>query len=688
MSDPRRDQGQFFTPLPLCRLAAAAAGIEPGQRVLDPSCGDGRMLQAAAERLGPQGAVHGIEIDPAVADAARRRQPRANVVTASAFEATAAPGWKGDFDAVIGNPPYVRYSVAARSIAAAGGPVFEAVRAAKPRLSPTQLAQRALRACLVGGDPKRALAWLEQPDAAPTSHRPWVQLIASLGARSDLSVPVWLLAIQALRPGGRLAFVAADSPLSRSYGLWLRYAWLRWAKPELVVLPGNAGWFPDAQVPVSLRVMRRRDPQDCGPISQRDHTDTLRVVTLEPSVQLHSDAGLAALAGGDGAPRDQAARALGRLWTDNGPWRSREISHGQLAQSLLAELQRTEPDALAALEGRQRVRVVQNPGLVAATPSVRWRRLTQLGVQPRQGLRTGFNPFFYAERVAPGRVRLSPELGSEELNIPDTWLRPALRYQRELLGSSLAALPVRWLLLATGTAVHPLDVAAYPAAWVEHWRTTGVRLLPPGVQRWIALGRAHSVMRHGVAVPVPAMSAVAPNTKTPPIPQQPCGPAPAPPRGFYRLPIATRHHAPLLLGRLVHQRPRPALNLEGRLIDANFSTLEIEPGVDPHALLALLSSTPAWAAFEQAGTPMGGGALKLEAAHLREVWLPEGLQDPRMAALGHRLAQAPAHEHPDIVQLIDRALVPNAAELAGLSRRALDARQARQERSSSRVPRG
>ncbi len=678
MSDHRRDHGQFFTPRPLCRLAVAAALPGGGTRVLDPTCGDGRMLEAACEQLGGGGQVRGVEIDPAVAAQARESAPGATVLTASAFEGAVEPGWA---DAVVGNPPYVRYNVAAPVLAAAGGPIIDALRATHPRLSATRLATLAMRCALVDGDPERAQRWLARPDVAPADRRAWVQLAASWGARSDLSVPVWLLALRALRPGGRLAFVAADSPLSRAYGRWLRYAWLRWARPELVVLPGNAAWFPDAQVPVSLRVLQARQPDDCAPLGERALDGVLRVVQLEPQLRLDTPEGLSSLAPGCADPAEQARIAVEGIRTGAGPWSIREIPLQRLAGDLIDELEAAEPAALAAIEGRTQATTSGRPPLARLTPGLRWRRLTELGLQPRQGLRSGYNPFFYAERTGPDRVRLSPELGGEQLTVPERWLRPALRYQRELTSRSIDTIEARWVLLVTGAGLHPHDIAPYPRDWVEAWRAAGLPLLPPSVQRWIERARAHTVPRRGGPVPVPELSALAPNAKAPPLPDTPGAAPPAPPRGFYRLPIHPRHHAPIVLGRLVHMRPRPALNLGGRLIDANFSTMELAPGIDPHAVLALLSSTAAWAAFEDAGTPMGGGALKLEAAHLRQAWLPDVLDRPGLADLGRALVAATDDDTPDILDAIDAAILPDFGHRSALETRATQARDARQRRS-------
>ncbi len=65
----KRGSGQFFTPFPVCELMSMClSGDETKEsdqplRVLDPTCGSGRMLIAAGKNLGPGNEYYGIDID-------------------------------------------------------------------------------------------------------------------------------------------------------------------------------------------------------------------------------------------------------------------------------------------------------------------------------------------------------------------------------------------------------------------------------------------------------------------------------------------------------------------------------------------------------------------------------------------------------------------------------------------------
>lgn len=111
----RKARGAFFTPLAIARFMTEWAIRAPSDRVLEPSCGEAAFLLAAVERMRTLGGVadgatlRGYEIDPRSARAARSTLADVGVL---------AQIDEGDFfdivpepfaDAVVGNPPFVRY---------------------------------------------------------------------------------------------------------------------------------------------------------------------------------------------------------------------------------------------------------------------------------------------------------------------------------------------------------------------------------------------------------------------------------------------------------------------------------------------------------------------------------------------------------------------------------------------------
>jgi adenine-specific DNA-methyltransferase len=118
----RKARGAFFTPPELCSYVADWAIRSASDEVLEPSCGQAAFLLAAGERLDaltalagetrsglPGIELHGVELHR---DSARQAEA---LVRSAGYQARVLTGDfflvppTGRYDAVIGNPPYVRY---------------------------------------------------------------------------------------------------------------------------------------------------------------------------------------------------------------------------------------------------------------------------------------------------------------------------------------------------------------------------------------------------------------------------------------------------------------------------------------------------------------------------------------------------------------------------------------------------
>src|SRR5688572_30620772 len=113
---PRKLRGGYYTEPDIAAFLTGWAVAGSARRVLEPSCGDGVFL-AAINGLSRRSveSVVAYELDGAEAEKARDRVRRAK---GSAFKVYATdflrwfvdrPGDQPEFDAVIGNPPFVRY---------------------------------------------------------------------------------------------------------------------------------------------------------------------------------------------------------------------------------------------------------------------------------------------------------------------------------------------------------------------------------------------------------------------------------------------------------------------------------------------------------------------------------------------------------------------------------------------------
>lgn len=112
----RKERGAFFTPPAITRFVSKWAIRAPDDRVLEPSAGDAAFLVSAVDRLrelAPRRirppTVYGVEIHAHSAGVARKRVSdvggKADIELSDFFAVQPDQA----FDAVIGNPPYIRY---------------------------------------------------------------------------------------------------------------------------------------------------------------------------------------------------------------------------------------------------------------------------------------------------------------------------------------------------------------------------------------------------------------------------------------------------------------------------------------------------------------------------------------------------------------------------------------------------
>ncbi len=109
----RKALGAFYTPGPLVEvvLEAVAQWIPPDRplSVIDPACGAGAFLMAAARRF-PGASLFGLELHTEAAERCKQRLPGANIIEADAlrggFDALCAQLPSDDFELWVGNPPY------------------------------------------------------------------------------------------------------------------------------------------------------------------------------------------------------------------------------------------------------------------------------------------------------------------------------------------------------------------------------------------------------------------------------------------------------------------------------------------------------------------------------------------------------------------------------------------------------
>ncbi len=563
-----------------------------------------------------------IEIDPIAAATCSERVPGAVSVLGSAFDAATlsmlpAKHW----DLVITNPPYVRY----QSLTKSAGSAFSLPSGVEVRNGLLQ----ALNEC----------------DALDSVDRTLFQeLVTGYSGLADLAVPSWILCAALCAPGGRIALVLPESWLSRDYASVVQYLLLRWFRVKYVVEDAHAVWFADAQVKTTLLVAERTDRKESafGPFRNESF------LRLRVSGSAKGSKSVVGRMFSDSSenPDRLFARLAAELITTGKGVRTEMLEADFVPYSVMADNLKSacgRQKWLAKVETSHRLHSARAahsvpPPLAAWLSTARCvPRLTTLeeaGVSVGQGLRTGANEFFYVDSVSVSEretsITANQRLGLLTATVPNGLALPVLRKQSEL--------PDGLIVTAEELAgrVLVLNSCALPEDAVRGWSGSGsaYAAMPEGLARIVREAAVTDFRGKRIY----ELSAVAPNVRSG---NQERGTSP---RFWYMLPdLAPRHRPDLILPRINSATPKAYINA-GReaVIDANFSTLWTDGGgpADPWALLAILNSSWCAAALELSASVMGGGALKVEATHLRRLPVPDmpPVEWRRIAALGREMA--------------------------------------------------
>ena len=618
-SRQRKCLGQFFTGLPLGKLLAHLALRPDIRTVLDPMAGNGDLLdavwQAATERNIRLDQLDGMEIDGPTAEICRSRladilgssdAPAQRIIAVNAFDPNSVASLaRPSYDLVITNPPYVRYQ--------ARDPIGTKGTEARSGLIET----------------------IESHPSGPDKEI-WKALAEGYSGLADLSVPAWLLAAFLVRPGGYLALVAPATWRSRDYADVVRYLLLRCFSLECIVEDKQPGWFSNALVRTHLIVARRLQPEDVlQPLGSRAQLSSAQWVQLAP--ESASESSLAGAAFKGTCPEAQLAAwvykgcitakvGIGtRLYDLNDEWAS--LKTRITRHSWYRKLEQSADDLPLFAGGTPRAQPIPDlfrdlfPGRSSPGTLI---TLKEAGIQVGQGLRTGCNPFFYVAACSEAAadsvlVQASALFDRRKFCVPAAALRPVLQRQSDTSCVADGHMPEGRVLDLRGWVL-PEDAELVSKALATYGTRaeTPPRTMPHELAAYVRVAATIPLEESKTEKRIPRLSAVSTNVRHP-------GNAQVTPRFWYMLPdFAPRHLPAAFVARINHELPWVECNLDPPiLIDANFSTFwDPQNNWTRHALKALLNSVWCRAFMEALGTPLGGGALKLEATHLRQLRIP------------------------------------------------------------------
>lgn len=610
-AERRKRLGQYFTGVGLGRLLASLAQAERASSIIDPMAGSGDLLASCLDIGAIPEVLAGVEIDAVAYNACISRLPMAHALLGSAFDPDTlsrlpVKAW----DLVIANPPYVRYQ----------------------SFSEKSEAMHALPSAMqIRRDLLKAIQLLPSLDAE--DKRLFTHLVEGYSGLSDLAVPSWILCAGLVKPGGRLALVVPESWLSRDYATIVHYMLFRWFDIEFVVEDEHAAWFEDAQVKTTL-IVAKRVKRRVTVLSQSEGATYCHIVISAAAASLDSPIGKIDFPGGN-TERNFAIQA--RTWLSDASPPSTELVRARPVylklgcNNVIASASRQKWFAAMGEKPIARSEGVYIPHLIhewlsrqSTLPA--FETFESQGVAIGQGLRTGANGFFYANGEQKGstvRLSFSGPLIGLVAEAPLEIARPVLRRQSEL--------PTGFVVSPEITTGWVLDLRQHALPEdrdVDELASTLYEKMPTALADVVRAAERANFGTASKQQKVWELTAVAPNIK----------PATRglPARHWYMLPsFAPRHNPDVILARVNSTTPTAYLNKDRScLIDANFSAMWTLPTTKWSAsgLLAFMNSAWSQAVIECSGAVMGGGALKVEATHLRRFPVPP-FTDPQLRKL-------------------------------------------------------
>jgi predicted RNA methylase len=580
--------GQYFSGAKVAKFLLTLSGNSGASKVIDPFCGSGDMLVAAAAQNAQILQLVGIEIDESVAEIANERSPRdkAKIYCRNSFDLDVVSVFDESlFDLVITNPPYIRYQNANKKILDSSLSVEE-VRANLTRIVSESKA--------LSSDEKDIYG----------------VIIRNYSGLSDLAVPSWILCSLLVKKGGKIAMVLPASWLNRNYALIVEYLLLRFFKIDFLIEDAHATWFDGAQVNTILLVATRITLNK-SILDWKNESYCFASVLSESIISEQDD------------QLKQVVKHIQGHENIPGKLINQKILIADMAHRV--RCQAYDKKWYQKLEGQtenlQQNFVHKEMSELASwlkTAAVNFGNLASIGINIGQGLRTGANPFFYLQVCLKeknnSRIKPSPIFELEDIDIDNGFLEPVIQRQSELNDSyGTRASDLNGAVLTIKKHFLTEDWQSLP----EHLKDTFV-VMAPELARYV--NKAALTPGGNAGNLIPTLSAVKTNVRFYDRKTM------LPPRYWYMLPpFAKRHRPDLFLPRVNGTAIKTRINIESALVDANFNTFwfkDKNSHYDPFGLLALLNSTYALVAMEEHGTVMGGGALKLEATQLKNIPFP------------------------------------------------------------------
>lgn len=570
--------------------------------IIDPMVGQGDLLRAAYMKFPQAEKITGIDIDADVIKSCKGNIPDAHVIRGDAFKSediNITQGW----DLVITNPPYVRYQTL-KSNSEVGLPDGKELR-------------------------KNLIKHIQQSVVLSDSEKQlYLDIAKRYSGLSDMSVPSFFLCASIVKQGGYMAMVVPETWLNRDYALPIQYLLLRCFDIIVIAKDTESSWFDNTEIKTCLVISRRKKNKPLAKCCAK-------TIFLEMGAGIiNSDSLVGKMKYHDNVGYDALSKILflGTSFVGEG-FQARTVPSLELFSRLMSEL---SGQKWVREEDRLHIRETQClPNeigvLVARFTDVKYESLSVLGWSIGQGLRTGANDFFYVQVIS--------EEGSALLAQTEDWygknirigvdnFKKAYKKRNDVEGLVVAYDELKKCIIYVQDQVRNKDYQR-----ISHKAAMKFSVMDSDLDDYISEGEKYISPLH--KRPFKELSAVITNEKKTDSGFE---------RFWYMLPVLKERHMPnLCMPRVCGGSPEVIFVnqsiVKEIVVDANFITLWNQ---DPFARMrafAFLNSTWAKTFLEVSGTAMGGGALKIEASHMRKIMFPKlGHESEKMLeGLGRRI---------------------------------------------------
>lgn len=576
--------GQYFSGKKVSDLLVSLLPKEAHiKNVIDPMVGTGDMLSAISSTDWEIDRLVGIEIDSSIIDTCRSNNPTSEIIQGDAF-VTQVPNAPNGWDLVITNPPYVRYQLLNESDNMDGLPSGEQIRS-------------------------NLISTISKSKNLDKSDKKlFLELAQSYSGLSDMAVPSWLLCASMVKLNGYLAMVVPDTWLNREYATPIQNLLLRCYDVLAIVSDSGLAWFENAQVKTCLIVAQRKSTIElnealssetyCIKLGKNLVGDT----SLIDNLFYKNSQGMVAFSNmvsdrvsiiNDDcrATVESTYTLFPRLFDGNYIKKTHAINNFSFLPIGIREVLSTSAfDNLVTID--------------------------EMGWSVGQGLRTGANDFFYCDIVSQDSDKSIVHFNwyEQEVNIDNQNLLHVLQNRNKIHGLCVTKDVLNRRVLYITKQVRRSELATLSSQVSKRFS-----ILNTETSDYICAGENYVPTSGKSLKPFPERSAVKPNERKDITGYK---------KFWYMLPEMAPRHIPCLCIPRVCGKATECMFVEQSedtpiAVDANFITLWNNDSTMQYFVFALLNSTWFKCYMECISTVMGGGALKVEAAHVRKVLFPK-----------------------------------------------------------------